>query len=114
MLNESVLQCILSRLLRVYPAGHFGEGDLREYLSSVIAERARWHYLCSSTGSVGFSGTIVHVLTANAVLNEVEKMIEDMVSALTGRNVAPSEALGIELDLDAWRQSWRKNVNETF
>ena len=97
-------------LASYYPAAHFGQEDSRDYFSSLIAERAGWHYLCGSTGGVGYSGTIVQVMTARAVLGEVERMIEETVLSLTGGNLGGPDDL--EIDLDAWRASWSEDVNK--
>ncbi len=104
-----VFEASWTTLASYYPRDHFGQGNSRDYFSSLIAERARWHYLCSSTSGVGYSGTIVQVLTARAVLGEVERMIEEMVFALTGGNlVGPDDS---DIDLDAWRQTWNEDLH---
>jgi len=105
-----VLETAWVTLARYYPTDHFGPGDARAYFSGILADRARWHYLVASTGGIGYSGTIVQVLTANAVLGEAERMIEEVVMSLTGASlVGPGD---LDYDLEAWLAAWRRERSE--
>lgn len=78
-----VFEGVLARLARYYPNEHFDANDPRNYFSEVIATRFRWHHHRRSTAGVGYSGTIAALLTASDVVRDVERMLVDLVSALT-------------------------------
>lgn len=97
----AVLREILVALISYYPRNHFAVGDAEQYISGVVSERTHWHYLRSNTEGVGHSGSLVQVQTVMAVLRDLEQMIADMVSSLTGVAVRAAD----EHEL-AWHRSW--------
>jgi hypothetical protein len=80
----AVLQGVLANLLSYYPEGHFSEQGHEQYVSQLVAERAHWHYLRSSDQGVGQSGSLVQTSTAFGVVRDLERLIDETVSTLTG------------------------------
>lgn len=71
----------LITLAGFYPSGTFGE-DPHRFFSEVIASRFRWHRAHSEPNGPGTGGTIVNVMCSGEVVDDVEKMVKDMVRSL--------------------------------
>ena len=78
------LQGILVQLAGFYPEGNFGKVDLHEFFSEQISLRFLWHRTISEPDGPGTGGTIVNVMVSNNVVEDVEKMVEDMALSLAG------------------------------
>jgi len=98
-----VLKATLVKLLSYYPEGHFAEAGPASYVSTVVAEHTHWHYLRTSHNGVGNSGTLVQVHTVLGVVRDLERLIEETVSALTGTEVREPDELE-----KSWLEAWRK------
>jgi len=94
------LEHTLIDLARFYPATHFDEG-FRNYFSSVITERFRWHRLHFSVVGDGYNGTIEGTMVAGAVISDLETMVEEMVSSLSYSIIDQS------FEFLKWREEWR-------
>lgn len=101
----AVLSEILVALISYYPRNHFSVNDAEHYVSGVVSERTHWHYLRSSTDGVGRSGSLVQIQTVMGVVRDLERMVADMVSSLTG--VALRDPDEHELE---WHRSWSSPV----
>ena len=98
-----VMQDILANLATRYPEGHFETPDPRDYISQVISSRYRWHRYHHEPNGRGQDGTIVHPMVAGSVINDVERMIVEMVTSLTldwssTRNY----------DFERWQNEWNQ------
>jgi hypothetical protein len=95
----------LVKLLSYYPENHFAEAGPAFYVSSVVAGFTHWHYMRSSSFGVGNSGTQVQVYTMLGVARDLERMIDETVSTLTGTAMRrPDEAE------EAWREAWSRGI----
>jgi|SRR6478609_5968601 len=101
----AVLTGALATLLSYYPAGHFSAAGVNEYISIAVAERTHWHYLRISSDGVGVSGSLVQVRTSVAVVRDLERMIDETVSTLTGTDIRDPDATEL-----AWHQAWSQEI----
>ncbi len=97
-----VLEDVLASLATYYPPGHFEADNPRDYISELIATRFRWHRYRHEPDGRGKNGTIVGVLVAGSVLRDVERMIEEMVGALT----LDWEGSG-DFKFEDWKRAWK-------
>jgi hypothetical protein len=104
----AVLEGALATLLSYYPECHFSDKGFDYYVSSLIADRTHWHYLRTSSFGVERSGTIVQVLTVLGVIRDVERMIEETVSTLTGFEL---RAKHDDAEV-AWHEAWHEEIAE--
>jgi hypothetical protein len=98
------LQGVLVTLAGFYPRGprgNFGE-DPHRFFAQVIASRFRWHRAHSEPHGPGSGGTIVNVICSRNVIDDVEKMIENMVQSLVGYDD--------RFDWRAWPSRWRADL----
>jgi hypothetical protein len=102
---RGTLEQVLAHLLTFYPEKHFSLLGTKQYVSSLVASSTHWHYMRASTEGVGQSGTIVQTLTARGVVQDVERMIDEAVSSLTGVDVRRPSA-----EEDAWHLAWREQL----
>ena len=103
----AVLQGVLDTLLSYYPEGHFSDQGHEQYVSQLVAERAHWHYLRSSDQGVGQSGSLVQTNTSIAVVRELERLIEETVSTLTGVDLCYSDH-----EEGEWHRIWNAEVSD--
>lgn len=95
-----VLEDILVSLATFYPPGHFDSENPRDYFSSLISSRFRWHRYHIETAGQGLGGTIVGPMGATAVMTDLEGMVVDLVTSLT---------LDWEADTDVVLEDWKKD-----
>lgn len=95
---ETLLQ-ILVDLARFYPAGHFDGRRADDYFRDRIQKVAEWHRQCLEPHGPGTGGTIVSVMTGGETISSVERMVEDMVNALT--------SFRDDFNYHGWRTAWR-------
>lgn len=88
------LTAVLTKLASYYPEGHFDDEGPRAYFSSVIASRFQWHWSVLEIKG----GTIVNVLVCGEVMADVERMVVDLVEAL-------SEGYS-DFDFVKWKTLW--------
>ena len=90
---------ILVTLSNYYSKKQFGNQSPEEYFSEIISSRFRWHTIIAEPNGPGTGGTIVSIIVGRSVMADLEKMVEDMVSALIGFDDS--------FDLDSWVKRWR-------
>lgn len=78
------LRGILVTLAGYYSAKQFGKQSPQEYFSEIISSRFKWHRTISEPDGPGTGGTIVNVTCGGSVMEDVERMVEDMVMGLVG------------------------------
>ena len=101
----AVLEHALATLLAYYPDNHFSEGEPAYFVSAMLAERTHWHYLRTSSQGVGRSGSLAQVWAAIGIVQDLERLITETVSSLTGTEVRdPDEAE------EAWLRAWQEPI----
>ena len=90
---------ILVTLSNYYSKKQFGNHSPEEYFSEIISSRFRWHRIIAEPDGPGTGGTIVSIIVGRSVMADLEKMVEDMVSALI--------RFDDSFDLDSWVKRWR-------
>jgi hypothetical protein len=86
------------RLAEFYPDSHWGGKDAKEYIRDYIQERFTFHWSKHEPDGPGTGGTIVGILTGSDVINDLENLIVDMVSALF--------MYKDDFDFAAWKEAW--------
>jgi hypothetical protein len=98
-LIDVVVQMLI-HLASWFPDEHFDGRPAAEYFSSFVSSRFVWHRALAEPGGVGTGGTIVGPTAAAAVLDDAERAVDEMVTALLwGR-----EGFGLK----AWRRRWEQ------
>ncbi len=97
----SVLEGMLVRLGKLYPADHFADPSPRRYFAEYIADRFAWHRARLEPEGAGTGGTIVGVITAGDVQADAEVAIEQMVQVLA------ENLTGFQLK--RWRRRWHSS-----
>lgn len=77
------LQGLLVTLAGFYSRGSFGD-DPQRFLAEIVASRFFWHRAHAEPDGAGTGGTIVNVICSGNVVDDVEKMVENMVLSLVG------------------------------
>lgn len=93
------LNGILVTLAGYYSPEQFGNQSAQEYFSEIISSRFHWHRAIAEPHGPGTGGTIVNVTCSGGVMDDVEKMVEDMVMALVGYDDS--------FDWRGWPKRWR-------
>jgi hypothetical protein len=93
------LKGMLIELAAFYPKSHFDGRRHDDYFQSAIQDLARWHRECLEPNGPGSGGTIVGVLTGGELISSLEKMVADMVQALTH--------FRDDFNFHAWRAEWQ-------
>jgi len=88
---------ILIALANYYSPKQFGSQTPQEYFSDVIASKFQWYRTILEPH--GPRGTIINIICGRNVLEDTERMVEDMVRALAGDND--------EFDWENWSKRWR-------
>jgi hypothetical protein len=89
---------MLSHLASWFPKDHFGGQPAPEYFSQYVANRFAWHRALAEPDGVGTGGTIVGPTASMAVLGDVQRAVDEVVSSLL---------LGREgFSLKGWRNEW--------
>lgn len=92
---------VLIELSTFYPKGHFNNLLPKEYFNILISNQFQWHRLILEPDGIGSGGTMISTITGGNVMNNLKKMIVDMVDSL----VFPYEIDGV-LNIDKWRKKW--------
>lgn len=98
---NDVLQNALSGLASYYPVGHFDRENLREYVADAVTSRYAWHRYRHEPHGRGQDGTIVRVLVAQSAIEEIERMVVEMVRSLT-----ESWETSPDPQFEAWKERW--------
>jgi hypothetical protein len=92
-----ILEHVLNYLAAWYPPEHFGLDGAKKYFNDYVASRYLWHRSLHDPEGPGSGGTSVGVLAGGGVMDDLSRLVEDMV-----------EALGAgEIGLIKWRNRWR-------
>ncbi|CAN5578033.1 hypothetical protein BH18VER1_BH18VER1_10990 [soil metagenome] len=94
-----VLEQILTTLTAVYPNGQFGGQEPRDYMNTMTATRFIWHHARLEPNGPGTGGTIVGPLAGSYVIDDLERMITEIVLSL-------SEHLG-DFAYEPWQKEWQ-------
>src|SRR5207249_4409067 len=93
-----VLEQILVTLVTWYPPGQFAGREPRDYINSVTASRFTWHRAHLEPNGIGTGGTITRTILGGCVMDDLERMVLDVVSSL-------ADHLD-DFDFIRWRQDW--------
>jgi len=89
---------MLTHLASWFTEKHFDNQPAHEYFSRYVSTRFGWHRALAEPDGIGTGGTIVGPSAAAAVLADVERAVDEMVTALLwGRE---------GFSLKSWRQRW--------
>jgi hypothetical protein len=94
---------VLIELSTFYPKGHFNKKHPKEYFNELISSKFLWHRLIIETDGIGNGGTIVSTVAGGNVMNELQRMVFDMVSSLSN----PYGLKGL-ISLNIWKKEWLK------
>lgn len=89
------------RLAEFYPPKHFGRQGPRAFIRNYIRDRFAYHWAKYEPEGPGTGGTIVGVMAAGDVIEDLEKMIADTVAAL----FLYDDGFNYEAWASAWRQT---------
>lgn len=92
---------VLIELSTFYPKGHFNKKHPKEYFNELISSRFLWHRLVLEPDGNGNGGTIVTTLAGGNVMEDLKRMVIDMVSSL----LHPYE-IDEQINLDNWKKEW--------
>ena len=92
---------VLIELATFYPKNHFDGKSPKKYFNELISSRFLWHRLVLEPQGVGTGGTIISTITGGNVMEDLKRMIVDMVNAL----LLPYE-IEEKIDLNRWREEW--------
>jgi hypothetical protein len=93
-----VLEQILVTLTTWYPPGHFGGRAPQDYINTITASRFSWHRAHLEPNGIGTGGRIIRTMAGGCVMDDLERMILDIVSSL-------AEHLK-DFDFKRWKQEW--------
>lgn len=97
-----LLESAWLQLANFYPPSHFGESAADHFFSEFVKARFEWHRKICEPRGPGSSGTIIHVTTSGAVLDDVAKAIEETVDGLfIGFSLCPFDLKKCHSDWDA-------------
>jgi hypothetical protein len=92
------------RLAQFYPSEHWGGKDAEAYIRSYIQDRFTFHWSKHEPEGPGTGGTIVGVLTGSDVIEDLENLIVDTVSALF--------MYKDNFDFSTWKALWEGKVQQ--
>lgn len=98
-LIDVVVQMLI-HLASWFPDNHFEGKPAPEYFSKFVSSRFTWHRALAEPDGVGTCGTIVGPISAAAVLDDVERLVDEMVTALLWSQEGFS--------LKTWRRQWEQ------
>jgi hypothetical protein len=89
-------------LARFCPSDYWGGKDAETYIRNFIQDRFTFHWFRHEPEGKGVGGTIVGVVTGGDVINDLENLIEETVSALfKGKD---------DFDLTTWLAEWKREL----
>jgi hypothetical protein len=92
------------RLARFYPKNHWGGQDAETYIANYIRDRFAFHWSKYEPDGPGTGGTIVGVLVSGDVIKDMERLIEETVSALFMHQD--------NFDFMIWKQEWNHEKSD--
>lgn len=94
------------RLAQFYPPEHWGGKNSEAYIRSYIQDRFTFHWSKHEPEGPGTGGTIVGVLTGSDVIEDLENLIVDTVSALFMHKD--------DFDFSTWKVSWEGQAQQAL
>lgn len=94
---------VLNHLASLFPENHFGGQPAPEYFSQYVATRFAWRRALAEPDGIGAGGTIVSPVASMAVLSDVQKAVDEIVSSLLWERA--------DFSLKAWRNEWNNMGN---
>lgn len=98
-LIDLVMQ-MLVHLASWFPENHFDEQSASEYFSQYVANRFAWHRALAEPDGVGTGGTIVGPMISLAVLADLHRAIDEIVTSLLWERE--------DFSLHEWRAKWNQ------
>ncbi len=92
---------VLIELATFYPKWHFNKQSPSHFFSELISSRFQWHRSMLEPGGSGTGGTIISTMAGGGVMDDLSRMIVDMVNALLF-----SYDLDRKIDFLNWKNSW--------
>ena len=92
------------RLAQFYPEDHWGGEDAETYIRNYFKDRFSFHWSKHEPEGPSTGGTIVGVLVGGDVIDDMERLIEDTVSALF--------MYRDDFDFTGWKNEWRGKRND--
>ena len=92
---------VLVELSTFYPKGHFENKTPKKYFGEIISSRFLLHRNILEPDGIGNNGTIVSTLTGGNVMEDLERLILDMVSALSFGQINEKT-----FDYNKWKKEW--------
>ncbi len=93
-----VLEQMLVTLVGLYPPGHFGGREPKDYINGVIANLFTWHRAHLEPNGGGTGGTIIGTIVGGYVMDDLEQMVLKLVFSL-------AEHLD-DFDFSRWQREW--------
>ncbi|MFH2107983.1 MAG: HNH endonuclease signature motif containing protein [Chrysiogenia bacterium] len=95
---------VLVELATFYPKNHFNGKSPKKYFNELVSSRFLWHRLVLEPRGGGSGDTIIGPMTGGNVMEDLKRMIVNMVDALS-----LSYDIEEKIDSDRWREKW---INE--
>lgn len=92
---------VLAELATFYPKGHFNKQSPNLFFSELISSRFLWHRSVLEPKGGGTGGTVISTMAGGGVIDDLSKMIIDMVNALLF-----SYDLDKKIDFLNWKNRW--------
>ncbi|MEN9613009.1 MAG: hypothetical protein RLZZ628_3823 [Bacteroidota bacterium] len=87
---------VLVQLANFYRPNHFNQNP-KHYFNEIISSRFLWHRLILEPGGSGTGGSMISTITGGSVMEDVKRMIVNMVDALSMEGGGDSRA---------WKKKW--------
>ena len=94
---------VLIELSTFYPKGHFDNQHPKKYFNKLISAKSLWHRLILESEGIGNGGTIISTLTGRSVMEDLKRMVVDMVNSLLWLYDVEERVA-----LKKWREEWLK------
>ena len=93
---------ILVEISTFYPKGHFNHIHPKIFFNNLIAEKFLWHRLILEPRGVGTGGTMISVIAAGNVAEDMSNLVVQFVHALT---CTYHSSGGVEIE--GWIEAWQ-------
>jgi len=94
---------VLIELSSFYPEGHFGKESPKDFFDKIISSRFAWHGHVLEPFGLGNGGTMASTMKCGDVMEDVKKMVVDMVKAIKSFKL-----MRFNLKLKSWKKKWMK------
>lgn len=93
---------ILVEVATFYPKGHFNNLHPKIFFNNLIAEKFLWHRLILEPGGIGTGGSMISVISAGNVAEDLNNLVVEFVHTLTWTYHGIA---GIEIE--KWIEAWK-------